>query len=420
VQLFRTLCVVAVLGALTYGAYVTLTGSPPVEPPLDALNFDSPPTVVLPGAAPTSTAGAKSSLGGGATAPAPKFAGGPGSLGAARLNAPTDSLAGTPLKPTITNVRPNSGSPAQPPANYPTTNAIPGSFDGAGTAPMRGGYEEASPSTVRADGPQLPGVSLSSADGSAAPLVTPAVGTSANNVASLIGSPYGSSSAVPFDEIQALAASRPAEALEKLSRWFDDPTLPPEVDARVQSMLDQLAGSVVYSTDHVLEPAHIVQSGERLEQIAARYEVPPQLLAKINGLADPANLTAGTQLKVVQGPFAALVDKSRRQLTVFLGPLYAGSFPVGFGQDRPPVDGQYAVIEKAYDRHFPARGGMPYTQTGIPTHWLDLGNGHVLHTDDGPEPLDNDNATGCVRISSRDSGDVFDILTVGSQVIIRP
>lgn len=427
-QLIRTLCVVAVLGALTYGAYVTLTGSPPVEPPLDAVNWDSPPHIELPASA-TPAAPAPAALPPAAkSTPAPKF---PSleSAGAAKLDTPTDPVAGTPLKSTIIGVRADTNTSREPPLSYPSTGAAPGPFDTAGSAPLATATPAPPVASSISAGPILPGVSLPPAPESSppppvtpaggVPLTSPAVPTTSSSDVSLTSSAplaVAPSSHVPFDEIQALATTKPTEALEKLSRFFDDPALSPEESRRVAEMLDYLAGAVVYSREHCLEPPHTVRPGERLDQIAAQYGVSPELLAKINGLPGGADLTPGIQLKVVRGPFGALVDKSRRQLSVFLGPLYAGSFNIGFGQDRPPVDGQFSIIEKTAFQ--PPPGAMP--PSGAVSHQLNLGSGMSLHTDGGEAPLDNDRARGCIRLQSAQSSDVYDILSVGSQVIVRP
>ena len=80
---------------------------------------------------------------------------------------------------------------------------------------------------------------------------------------------------------------------------------------KVETLLGQLAGTVIYSTEHQLEPARVVKPGETLETIAKEYNVPWQLLAKINGIPAPDQLRPGQELKVVRGPFSAVVDLHR-------------------------------------------------------------------------------------------------------------
>jgi LysM repeat protein len=366
------------------------------------VNWDSPPPVELPtGGVKTSAPAATALNAAPAGAPAPRFS--PGVAGAARLDAPTDSVAGTPMKPSADAA---NAAPIEPPASYPKTNTPPGAFDAAGSAPIAP-TSNSYPTTDNASGPALPGVSITPTQ-DAGDKVTPTSGSVDGHSLSMPNALTGAPAmAVAWNEINTLVTSKPAEALDRLSRSFDDLNLSAEENRRVTESLDQLAGTVVYSREHLLAPAHVVQPGERLDQIATKYNLTPELLAKINGIADPANLAPGTQLKVMPGPFGALIDKSRRQLSVFLGGLYAGSFNVGFGQDQAAADGYYKVAGKTFD---PSRS----------LYVLDLGNGVTMHTSLDGAPLNNDQARGCIRLDPAQAADVFDILSVGSDVIVRP
>ena len=54
--------------------------------------------------------------------------------------------------------------------------------------------------------------------------------------------------------------------------------------------------------------AYGVRPGDTLDSIADRYKVPSLLLARINGISDPQNLSPGKELKVLKGPFIAKVS----------------------------------------------------------------------------------------------------------------
>ena len=137
-----------------------------------------------------------------------------------------------------------------------------------------------------------------------------------------------------------------SQALLLLSDWYGDPSLSPEEKQEVDSLLSQLAGSVVYSTEHRLEPPYLVQANERLEDIAKQYNVPWQLLAKINGIDRPDALQPGQKLKVVRGPFSALIDLSDRQMTLMLDRRYAGKFAVDIDPQATVEEGNWSVEQK--------------------------------------------------------------------------
>jgi lipoprotein-anchoring transpeptidase ErfK/SrfK len=220
-----------------------------------------------------------------------------------------------------------------------------------------------------------------------------------------------------------LEAGQMASALAKLSAWHSNPRLSPEEQQQLTQLLDQVAGTVVYSTQHLLEPPYEVQPGERLEDIASRYHVPPQLLAKINGIDDPNNLRPGERLKVVRGPFNAVISLEKRELTLTLADgSYAGRFPIGFGQDQPPREGTFTVSDKVADPVY--RGRQQVVNSGDPTNplghrWIGLGSDLGIHGTDRDENIGRTDLAGSISLSRRDIDDVFDILATGSKVTIR-
>ena len=100
-----------------------------------------------------------------------------------------------------------------------------------------------------------------------------------------------------------------------LTQWYGNSTLSPPESEQVQSLLNQLAGTVVYSNQSCLVPPYVVRSGDTLESIAKQYDVPWQLLAKINGIPASDLVQPGQQLKVIHGPFSAAVDLSKGQMS---------------------------------------------------------------------------------------------------------
>ena len=152
-QFIKQICLIVVLGALGYGAYATLTGKPANDPPLETVNWDSPPRIELPGGnglpPPSSNTAGSTSPGGAAprydapsgTAPSVGatngLSGSPG-LGAAAGGAilpPPAGSSGTAgsaaASASITGVRSDAAA-----APYPNTNIPPGRFDAGGAVPL--------------------------------------------------------------------------------------------------------------------------------------------------------------------------------------------------------------------------------------------------------------------------------------------
>ena len=209
------------------------------------------------------------------------------------------------------------------------------------------------------------------------------------------------------------------DALATLSLFYNTPNMTSNERVQLLSRLDPLAREVIYSRRHLLEQPHRVGQNETLEQIADTYKVPWQVLANINGISDPKSLLPGTELKVLRGPFNAQVNLDSRELTLFLGDLYAGRFPIDIGTTPPPKIGSFVVQDKQTNRTYyggasPVPPGNPDNPYG--TIWIDLGSQQCIHGSPDPHrPTDK----GCISLAGDLADDLYGILSQGSSVTVR-
>jgi LysM repeat protein len=224
--------------------------------------------------------------------------------------------------------------------------------------------------------------------------------------------------AAAWPEIQAsLARQELAQAHQMLSQWYGNPALSPTETNQVEALLGQLAGTVVYSTDHRLEPPYVVRIGDTLETIAERFEVPWQLLAKINGIPAATLIQPGQQLKVVHGPFAAVVELSKQQLTLALDGRYAGRFPIIAEPGAENHEGQWVLEQKLNNPATGAGSRVLVLRSNSP-----LGVGEAISITDGSTTTTTGPtavAPPAIRLSAQDAEDLAGILSVGSRVVIR-
>jgi len=225
------------------------------------------------------------------------------------------------------------------------------------------------------------------------------------------------------DAHDKLAAGRYAEALALLSVWYDDTSLGVEESQRLDDLLSQLAGTVVYSQQDLLLPPYVVAAGETLQSIAAPLGVPWQLLAKINGVDDPAKLIPGEQLKVLRGPVDAVVSVARGRLSLQVGGNYAGSFPVVVGrqvQDR--IGASLAVIDVRRG-DVGSAAGSPATQVAYLASpggkSIVLGDGLSIDAVDDPAQIADRAPSTSLIVAAGDLDEIIDILGPGSHVLVR-
>lgn len=216
-----------------------------------------------------------------------------------------------------------------------------------------------------------------------------------------------------------------ADALQSLSAWYGDPSLTSEQSERCNSLLDQLAGTVIYSQDSYLEPAYVVRSGDTLDSIAVEHGVSKEFLVRINGLSEPYQLASGESLKVLRGPFRAEVSRSKSMLSLFLGNHYAGRFQVRVGSDLPASKATYevAMIEPGrefFDRRSGIRVAADDPKNPYGNRWIGLRGDQVttahnvgIHADQGT------GQEGCLAVSAADAEDLSMILSLGAKVTIK-
>lgn len=188
-----------------------------------------------------------------------------------------------------------------------------------------------------------------------------------------------------------------------------------------------------------------VQSGDSLSRIAGRRELAThwKFIARVNQISDPSRIRLGQTLKLVRGPFHAIVDKSDHRIDIFHGSpadpsswLYIRSFDVGLGEaDGTPV-GEFVVSANKLENPGwvnPRDAREQYDpddpKNPIGEYWIGLtGVGEsASHTSYGihgtidPDSIGGDQSMGCVRLANGDIDIVYEMLAEHiSRVLIVP
>ncbi len=168
-----------------------------------------------------------------------------------------------------------------------------------------------------------------------------------------------------------------------------------------------------------------------------------RLIQRVNAMADPRKLRVGQKLKLVNGPFHAVVTKREYRLDLYADPrdpdgnrLYIRSFGVGLGEhDSTPI-GKFAVKSgsKLVDPYWVnPRTGQRFANSDplnpIGERWIGLEGadpasagltGYGLHGTIDPASIGHDASMGCVRMLGEDVEVVYELLQERvSQVEIR-
>jgi hypothetical protein len=152
-------------------------------------------------------------------------------------------------------------------------------------------------------------------------------------------------------------------------------------------------------------------------------------LAKINGIPAANLVQPGQQLKVIHGPFSAVVELGRSQLTLMLNGRYAGRFPITIEPGAAVSEGQWVLEQKLMNPAASASAviSASYAATAAVDHVLVLRNESpatgeaAISITGGPVSPSGPTAfaPAAIRLSPTDVEEVADILSVGSRVTIR-
>lgn len=228
--------------------------------------------------------------------------------------------------------------------------------------------------------------------------------------------------AIDFTEIDHLSSSNDPshhiEAHRKLSEMYWQE---PEAREQLRSRIDQLAQRIYFMPQTHYMDAYEVQPGETLQKIAKTYDVPWQYLAKLNRI-DPQRLRAGQRIKVIKGPFSAIVDLSDYEITIHAHGYFVTRYPCGIGKDGSSPLGTFTVENKQVDPTYYGPNGIidhddPTNPLG--ERWIDIGNSYGIHGTIDPGSIGRSESAGCIRLHNDDVAAVYDLLSIGSDVTIR-
>lgn len=247
-----------------------------------------------------------------------------------------------------------------------------------------------------------------------------------------------------------MAGGRPAEARASLNRALHDARVS-DADARMlRERLGELSKTLLFSATvspgDALVDTYPIQPGDRLIKIVQKegLKVDWRFVQRVNQMSDPGRLRVGQKLKIVRGPFHAVISKSEHRLDLYSDTkdadgnrLFIRSFAVGLGEQGSTPIGRWIVRpqSKLVNPHWvnPRTGERFHAddpKNPIGEYWLGLTgvdsstevlSGYGIHGTIEPQTIGGDASMGCVRMLSDDIAVIYEMLVEQySTVEIRP
>lgn len=195
-----------------------------------------------------------------------------------------------------------------------------------------------------------------------------------------------------------------------------------ELRRELMPRLEETARVVFFEPQPNFVEPYVVQANDQMRVIANKYQLSWEYLSKLNR-TEPKRLQPGQKLKVLKGPFAAVVDLNDFALTVHLQGYYVRRYTVGIGKDGASPIGKFSVLNKVENPQYTGPDGKVISADD-PTNplgerWIDLGDSYGIHGTIEPDSIGKAASRGCIRMGNKEVIQVYDFLVKGSEVVIR-
>ena len=247
-------------------------------------------------------------------------------------------------------------------------------------------------------------------------------------------------------EARRLASTNPVAARQSLTTAWVAGELSPADKAEAIRMAQTLSELTLFDRPSLPDNPYVreykVRSGDSLDRIAKRedLQIDKMLLARMNNLSNPDSIRIGQTLRLPNGVFDAVVDKSDYSLTLFQRTgedrAIVAVLPVGLGEFNATPTGLFRVRvnSKLVNPHWINPRTREEFKPNDPDnpigeHWIGLEgienanrdvDGYGIHGTIDPASIGGQKSMGCVRMLGDDVQLVYEVLThPGSTIEIR-
>lgn len=193
----------------------------------------------------------------------------------------------------------------------------------------------------------------------------------------------------------------------------------------IQQKLGELNIAIILSPAQTSQTVlYEIKPGDSLGKLSRKYNTTTQLIKMANGLKSDV-IRTGEKLRIWTAPFNVLVNKSQNVLFLKSGEEVLKVYHVSTGKDNITPVGTFKIASKIEKPVWFKAGGAPIPsespENELGSRWMgfDADPHYGIHGTLHPESIGQQVTAGCVRLRNQDVEELFDILPVGTQVVIQ-
>ncbi|MCE9615011.1 MAG: L,D-transpeptidase family protein [Lentisphaerae bacterium] len=235
-------------------------------------------------------------------------------------------------------------------------------------------------------------------------------------------------------DAEALEAQDPGALAEARRHYLDvlklgvNPTMRKDVEERLGRINTSLALSPLPLPDAKVD--YVVKNGDSIERIAKRLGTTTRLIERSNQVANPNRIKVGDHFRILTGKFAIAVNKTTKDLLVTLNGEFFKRYGVGTGKFGKTPTGEFEIYDKIPEPTWwrPDGKEVPFgnPENILGTRWMAIRavtnapdvRGYGIHGTWDDASIGKAESAGCIRMHNPEVEELFDIVPVGTRVII--
>lgn len=215
------------------------------------------------------------------------------------------------------------------------------------------------------------------------------------------------------------AAKRRLETVMRQSK--DDAAILAIARPLGEANLEKLFSSTLFEGDQT----YTVVRNDAIFNIASKHGITPELLMRCNNISDPRALRIGQKLKIPSVRFSLHVDVSANTMLLKNHGEFFKLYSVRTGRVAGSTPtGEFRILNKKTNPTWRPGNGFAYLpgdpNNELGTRWMAF-QGDILgiHGTLHPETVGEYASNGCVGMTKEDVEELFDLVTVGTPLIIE-